>query len=126
MKSGFRLFSIVVFCVLFSGCAAGTVYVAQSNDNQASCSKLERELEEAQRKIIKLENTDHNAKNLRDAALTATGFAFPPLGVLNLILTVSDSHVADLAETKALKDRYNSMVNLSNQKECGYKYAQRH
>ncbi|MZH41643.1 MAG: hypothetical protein F3740_07535 [Nitrospinae bacterium] len=125
MKNRVRLFVVVVLCIFFTGCAAGTVYVAQSNDNQASCSLLEKELEKTQNKIKKLETTDHDAKNLRDAALTAAGFAFPPIGVLNLILTVSDSHVADLAETKALEDRYNHMVFLSNQKECGYQYAQR-
>jgi hypothetical protein len=38
---------------------------------------------------------------------------------------LSDSHVADLAETEALKDRHDGMVTISNQKECGYKYAQR-
>lgn len=126
MKSGSGLFGIAVFCALFTGCAAGKVYVAQSDDNQASCSMLEKELEGTQRKIKTLENTDHDAKNLRDAALTAAGFAFPPLGILNLLLTVSDSHVADIAETKALEDRYNHMVTISNQKECGYKYTQRH
>jgi hypothetical protein len=42
-----------------------------------------------------------------------------------MILTVSDSHVADVAETQALKDRHDGMVAIFNQKECGYKYAQR-
>ncbi|MZH03013.1 MAG: hypothetical protein F3745_06370 [Nitrospinae bacterium] len=120
-----RLFVVGVLCLLFTGCAAGKVYVDQTADNQASCLMLEKELERAQRKIKALEGTNHDAKDLRDLVLGAAGFAFPPLGILNAILTVSDSHVADLAETKALEDRYNSMVEISNQKECGYKYASR-
>ena len=125
MRRCTRLFVAGVLCFLVSGCAAGKVYIAQSTDDQTSCSTLENELEGAQRKIKTLEDTDHTLKNLRDAALSAAGFAFPPLGILNAILTVSDSHVADLAETEALKDRSNGMVAISNQKECGYKYAQR-
>lgn len=125
MKNRFRLFAVCVLCFMFTGCAAGKVYVDQTADSQTSCLMLEKELELAQNKISDLENTDHDTKNIRDVALTAAGFAFPPLGILNLILTMSDSHVADLAETKALEDRYNGMVAISNQKECGYKYAQR-
>lgn len=125
MKNRIRLFAIgvCVSCLLFSGCAAGEVYMAQSGDSQASCLVLEEELEQAQRKITTLENTDHTLKNLRDIVLGAAGFIFPPLGILNLILTVSDSHVADVVETEALRDRYNGMVAISNQKECGSKYA---
>ena len=125
MKNGCYLFVIGVLCFLFTGCAAGKVYVDQTADNQASCLMLEKELEGAQRKIKALEETDHDAKDLRDLILGAAGFAFPPLGILNAILTVSDSHVADLAETKAPEDRYNGMVAISNQKGCGYKYASR-
>jgi hypothetical protein len=40
-----------------------------------------------------------------------------------VLLTVSDSHVADIAESEALGDRYNKMVAISNEKECGSKYA---
>ena len=120
-----RVFVVGVLCFLGSGCAAGKVYMAQSTDDQASCSTLENELEGAQIKIKTLEDTDHTWKNLRDVALSAAGFAFPPLAILNALLTVSDSHVADLAETEALKDRSHSMTALSNQKECGYRYAQR-
>ncbi|MBC8287592.1 MAG: hypothetical protein H8E42_08975 [Nitrospinae bacterium] len=126
MRRCVRLIVVAVLCVLFTGCAAGKVYMAQSTDDQASCSMLDSELQGAQKKITTLENTDHTLKNLRDLALSAAGFAFPPLGILNAILTVSDSHVADLAETEALKDRSDSMTEISNQKECGNKYAQRH
>ena len=126
MKSWLRLliFGVLGFCV--SACAAGKVYIAQSADSQASCLALENELERAQVKIRTLENIDHTWKNLRDFALVVARFFFPPIGMLNAILTVSDSHVADLAETKALKDRHDGMVALSNQKVCGYKYAKTH
>ena len=125
MKSWFRLFAFGVSCFLFSGCAAGKVYVAQSEDNQASCVALEKELKQAQVKIKTLEETDHTLKNLRDLALGAARFAFPPLLILNTVLMVSDSHMADIAETKALESRHDGMVAISNQKDCGYKYASR-
>jgi hypothetical protein len=120
-----RLFAVCVLCFVFTGCAAGKVYVDQTADNHATCSVLQNELEGTQVKIKKIEDTEHPVRTLRDLVLGAAGFAFPPLGILNAILTVSDSHVADLAETSALEDRYNDMVAISNQKECGYKYAQR-
>ena len=126
MKSWLRLLIFGVLCFCVSACAAGKVYIAQSADSQASCLALENELERAQVKIRTLENTDHTWKNLRDFALVAARFFFPPIGMFNAILTVSDSHVADLAETKALKDRHDGMVALSNQKVCGYKYAKTH
>ncbi len=126
MKSWLRLLIFGVLCFCVSACAAGKVYIAQSADSQASCLALENELERAQVKIRTLENTDHTWKNLRDFALVAARFFFPPIGMFTAILTVSDSHVADLAETKALKDRHDGMVAFSNQKVCGYKYAMTH
>ena len=126
MKSWLRLLIFGVLCFCVSACAAGKVYIAQSADSQASCLALENELERAQMKIRTLENTDHTWKNLRDFTLVVARFFLPPIGMLNAILTVSDSHVADLAETKALKDRHDGMVAFSNQKVCGYKYAMTH
>ena len=126
MKSWLRLLIFGVLCFCVSACAAGKVYIAQSADSQASCLALENELERAQVKIRTLENTDHTWKNLRDFALVTARFFFPPIGMFTAILTVSDSHVADLAETKVLKDRHDGMVALSNQKVCGYKYAKTH
>jgi len=110
-------------CLLFTGCAAGKVYVDQANDSHASCTVIEKELQLAQHKIGALEETDHTLQNIRDVFLSAAQLAFAPIGILNAILTVSDSHLADVAETEALKDRHNGMVNISNQKNCGYKYA---
>ena len=126
MKSWLRLLIFGVLCFCVSACAAGKVYIAQSADSQASCLALENELERAQVKIRTLENTDHTWENLRDFALVAARFFFPPIGMFTAILTVSDSHVADLAETKVLKDRHDGIVALSNQKICGYKYAKAH
>jgi len=125
MKNWVRLsvLGIVVLCFLFSGCAAGKVYMARSGDDQASCSELEQGLELAQSQMETLKETDHTRRNVRDVVFGAAGFIFPPMGILNAILMVSDSHVADLAETEALEERYNGMVSLSNQKECGYVYA---
>ena len=126
MKSWLRLLIFGVLYFWVSGCAAGKVYIEKSVDSQASCLALENELEQAHVKIRTLENTDHTWKNLRDFTLVVARFFFPPIGMFNAILTVSDSHVADLAETKALKGRHDGMVALSNQKVCGYKYAKTH
>ena len=117
------LMVVCVVCFLFTGCAAGKVYVDQANDSHASCMGIEQELQLAQHKINVLEETDHTLQNVRDAVLSVAQLIFAPIGVLNAILTVSDSHLADVAETKALKDRHNGMVTISNQKSCGYKYA---
>jgi hypothetical protein len=114
---------VCIACFLFTGCAAGKVYVDQANDSQASCMGIEQELQLAQHKIDVLEETDHTFQNIRDVFLTAAQIAFAPIGILNAVLTVSDSHLADVAETEALKDRHNAMVAISNQKNCGYKYA---
>ncbi len=117
------LLVVCVLCFLFTGCAAGQVYVDQADDSHASCMVIEQELQLAQYKIDVLEETDHTLQNIRDILLTAAQIAFAPIGILNVILTVSDSHIADVAETEALKNRHNGMVTLSNQKNCGYKYA---
>ena len=121
MKRWFLVVCVLSF--LFTGCAAGKVYVDQGNDRHASCTVIEQELQLAQHKIDVLEETDHTLQNVRDAVLSVAQLIFAPIGVLNAILTVSDSHLADVAETKALKDRHNGMVTISNQKSCGYKYA---
>ena len=121
MKRWFMVVCVLSF--LFTGCAAGKVYVDQGNDRHASCTVIEQELQLAQHKIDVLEETDHTLQNVRDAVLSVAQLIFAPIGVLNAILTVSDSHLADVAETKALKDRHNGMVTISNQKNCGYKYA---
>ena len=119
-------YSLVVVCVasfLFTGCAAGKVYLDQDSDRHASCEKIEQELQFAQHKINALEETDHTLQNLSSVFLTAAQIVFAPIGVLNAILTVSDSHLADAMETEALKDHHNEMVAISNQKNCDYKYA---
>ena len=119
-------YSLVVVCVasfLFTGCAAGKVYLDQDSDRHASCKKIEQELQLAQHKINALEETDHTLQNLSSVFLTAAQIVFAPIGVLNAILTVSDSHLADAMETEALKDQHNEMVAISNQKNCDYKYA---
>ncbi len=121
MKCWFMV--VCVLCFLFTGCAAGQVYVDQANDSHASCTVIEQELQLAKHKIDVLEDTDHTVQNVRDVFLSVAQLAFAPIGILNAILTVSDSHLADVAETKALKDRHNRMVAISNQKSCGYKYA---
>jgi hypothetical protein len=116
----------MVFCVasfLFTGCAAGKIYLDQDSDRHASCKKIEQELQLTQHKINVLEETDHTLQNLSSVFLTAAQIVFAPIGILNAILTVSDSTLADAIETEALKDHHNEMVAISNQKICDHKYA---
>ena len=115
---------LVVVCLLCSGgCAASKVYVDQTNDPYASCKAIEKELQLAQNRIDVLEETDHTLQNVRDALLRVAQLAFSPIGVFNALLTLSDSHIADIAETKALTGRYDGMIAISSHKNCNYKYA---
>ena len=115
---------LLAVCVLcFTGCAAGKVYVDRTNDPHASCIAIEKELQLAEKSIDVLEETDHTLQNIRDAFLSVAQLVFAPIGVVNAVLTLSDSHIADIAETAALKGRHDGMVAISNQKSCGYKYA---
>ena len=108
---------------LFAGCAAGKVYLDQDIDRHASCKKIEQELQLAQHKINVLEETDHTLKNLSGVFLTTAQIVFAPIGILNAILTMSDSHLADALEIEALIDQHNEIVVISNQKSCDNKYA---
>ena len=115
---------LMVVCLLYStGCAAGKVYMDRANDSYASCITIEKELQLAQKRIDVLEEKDHILQNIRDAFLSVAQLAFSPIGIFNAILTLSDSNIADIAETEALTDRQDGMIAISNQKNCGYKYA---
>ena len=97
MKKSTRLFAIAifVFSLLFSGCAAGKVYVAKLEDARASCVTLDWELDRAQNKIESLENTNHTLKNLRDAAI----------GAVTLSLFLILEHRADTQELEMRTER---------------------
>lgn len=114
---------VAVFLLCSTGCAAGKVYVDQTNDPYASCTAIEKELQLAQKRIDVLEETDHTVQNIRDVFLSIAQLAFSPIGVFNALLTISDSHIADIAEAEALTGRHDGMIAISNQKNCGYKYA---
>ena len=115
---------LMVVCLLYStGCAAGKIYIDRTNDSYASCTTIEKELQLAQKRIGILEEKDHILQNIRDAFLSIAQLAFSPIVVFNTILTLSDSNIADIAETKALTDRQDGMIAISNQKNCGYRYA---
>ncbi len=115
---------LAAVCLLYwTGCAAGKVYVERTNDPYASCRAIEKELHLTQKRIHFLEDADHTLQNIRDAFLSLAQLAFSPIVVLNGLLTISDSHIADIAEAKALSDRHDRMVTISAQKNCGYKYA---
>ena len=115
---------LVAVCLLYStGCAAGKVYVDRANDLHASCTAIEKELQLAQKRIDVLEDADHTLQNIRDAFLSVVQLAFSPVRSLNGLLTIYDSHIADIAEAEALTKRHDGMITISNQKNCGYKYA---
>ena len=115
---------LAAVCILYSaGCAAGKVYVDRTNDPYASCTAIEKELQLSKKRIDVLEDADHTLQNIRDAFLSVAQLAFSPVKVLNALLTISDSHIADLAEAEALSERHDGMISISNQKNCGYNYA---
>jgi len=115
---------LVAVCLLYAtGCAAGKVYVNRTNDPYISCKAIEKELLLTQKRIHVLEDADHTFQNIRDAFLSFAQLAFSPIKVLNGLLTISDSHIADIAEVEALTERHDRMITISNQKNCGYKYA---
>ena len=115
---------LAAVCLLYpTGCAAGKVYVDRSNDQYASCIAIEKKLQLAQKRIDILEDADHTFQNIRDVFLSVAQLVFSPIEVLNGLLTISDSHIADIAEAEALTERHDEMIILSNQKNCGYKYA---
>ena len=115
---------LAAVCLLYStGCAAGKVYVDKTKDQYTTCTAIEKELQLSQKRIDVLEDADHTLQNIRDAFMSFAQLAFFPVKVLNGILTISDSHIADIAEAEALTKRQDGMITISNQKNCSYKYA---
>ena len=105
------------------GCAAGRVMVASYEDEKANCARLEKELGVALARMHKLEVTDSTERDIRNFPLGVGGFIIPPLGIINVVLLLTDSYAADYTEEKTLKNRYNNMVIISQGQGCGSKYA---
>ena len=103
------------------GCAAGRGMVASYEDENANCALLEKELGVAQARMHKLEVTDSIERDIRNFPLGVGGFIIPPLGIINVVLLLTDSYAADYTEEKTLKNRYNNMVIISQGQGCGSK-----
>ena len=100
--------TLVVSC---GGRAANPVMVHQYGDEQKSCKALEREIafteEEIHRLIPKTEKTGKNV------ALGITGF------ILIIPWFFMDFSKAEQIEVNALRQRYNNLVIIATDKECG-------
>ena len=126
------LWALVLLLCCFSGCywkdrvwlmlVAG-VMVVSYEDEKANCARLEKELGVALARMHKLEVTDSTERDIRNFLLGVGGFIIPPLGIINVVLLLTDSYAADYTEEKTLKNRYNNMVIISQGQGCGSKYA---
>ncbi|MBT5376493.1 MAG: hypothetical protein HOL15_06745 [Nitrospinaceae bacterium] len=117
---------LVVIMMLVSplyGCATGQVIIASHEDKNANCIGLDKGLKVTQTRLQTLENTDSTKRNIRNIVLGVGGFIIPPLALFNVVFFLTDSYVADATEEKVLENRYNNMVGLSRNQECGSKYA---
>ncbi len=97
--------------------------VASSEIDSADCEVLNNELGVAQTRLQELDSSVTAERDIRNFLLGIGGFAFPPLGVINAALLLTDSYAADYAETKALQNRYNQMVMASQSQGCSSAYA---
>ena len=126
------LWALVLLLCCLSGCywkdrvwlmlVAG-VMVVSYEDEKANCARLEKELGVALARMHKLEVTDSTERDIRNFLLGVGGFIIPPLGIINVVLLLTDSYAADYTEEKTLKNRYNNMVIISQGQGCGSKYA---
>jgi hypothetical protein len=107
----------------FYGCATGQVIVSSYEDDNSNCTGLDKDLGLTQVRLQKLEATDTTKRDIGNFAMGLAGFIIPPLGLFNVVFFFTDSYVADYTEKKALKNRYNNMVRVSQRQECGSKYA---
>ena len=72
------------------GCAAGQVMVTSYENENANCALLEKELGVAQARMKKLEATDSTERDIRNFPLGVGGFIIPPLGIINVVLLLTD------------------------------------
>ncbi|MFT5207342.1 MAG: hypothetical protein ACI9CF_001094 [Candidatus Omnitrophota bacterium] len=108
-----RSMSVFVIMSVLAGCAgraANLVTVHQYGDNTKSCAALESEMQFAQEEINRLiPKTNKTGKNVA-------------LGVAGWFLIVPwffmDLSKAEQEEINALRQRYNHLVILANEKTC--------
>ena len=113
------LLIMLITVTLFPGCAgraANPVMIQQYGDEKKSCEALEREMtfiqSEMQRLIPKTEKTGKNT------ALGVTGFFFiVPLFFMDL-------SQAEQMEVDAYRQRYNHLLIIAGDKQCGFDKTQ--
>ena len=109
-----RIVAILVSGVLLCSCggrAANPVMVHQYRDDQRTCNALEKEIAFTEEEIRRLvPQTEKTGKNV---ALGITGF------LLIIPWFFMDLSKAEQIEVNALRQRYNHLVILASDKECG-------
>ena len=109
----------LLIAVLLSGCggrAANPIMVQQYGDDKKTCQAIKREMTFIQSEMQRLQpQTDKTAKN---TILGVTGFFFlVPLLFLDL-------SKAEQIELDAYRQRYNHLLILAGDKQCGIKGKQ--
>ncbi len=114
-----RTITSVVLGVMVVGCAgraANPVMVHQYGDERKSCKALEREISFTEDGIRRLlPQTEKTGKNV---VLGVTGFFFL------VPLFFMDFSKAEQIEVNALRQRYNHLVILAEEKNCGMEKEQ--
>lgn len=114
-----RTITSVVLGVMVVGCAgraANPVMVHQYGDERKSCKALEREISFTEDEIRRLlPQTEKTGKNV---VLGVTGFFFL------VPLFFMDFSKAEQIEVNALRQRYNHLVILAEEKNCGMEKEQ--
>lgn len=124
-KDRFRFLVVIGLTLVIPlyGCTASQVMVASYEDKNAGCPGLNNELGLAQVRLQQLEATDTTKRDVLNVIIGAAGFVIPPLIIINAALFFTESYAADYAEKKALKNRYNNMVMISQRQGCSSTYA---
>lgn len=114
-----RTITSVMLGVMVVGCAgraANPVMVHQYGDERKSCKALEREISFTEDEIRRLlPQTEKTGKNV---VLGVTGFFFL------VPLFFMDFSKAEQIEVNALRQRYNHLVILAEEKNCGMEKEQ--
>jgi len=109
------LVTILLCVMLFGGCggrAANPVMVHQYGDERRSCKALEREITFTESEITRL--IPETEKTGTNVALGITGF------FLIVPLFFMDLTESEQIEVNALRQRYNHLVILADEKQCGF------
>ncbi len=116
--SGCFMLAVVLVCAGCGGRQPNPVQQYQFGDNQKSCEHLQCEISDLQGQMTcKIGDCDNTTG--KNVALGVTGaiLFFPALFFMDL----SD---ADQIELEAMRNRYNALVRICQDKNCGFDYEQ--